>query len=321
MKQGVRREKWVVSTQWLIDCMTGWKRVKEDDYVLQDLRGGMKKKIQNGSPERSDGGDDRKELLQETQGFLLSSDEGEGETTGLDTEAENEDHRKTGRNGANGESEPNRKRLKLDTDNLIDDEGMNPDKEETVSLFMEDASPLSINQDEWADMDKELQEFMGSDAESDSEAESESSKLSTRNVTKRKYTDDAEESDADEPQPRGAHSTAGGSNLKEINANANGTDSPNALDEYNDTEARRQQNAIETAERQDEAEELSSDDELARELERELEESSGNDEEGFMGAKHTAREDDAEPFTVPRPTGDDEDEFMGVRDRARGRNE
>jgi RNA polymerase II subunit A C-terminal domain phosphatase len=307
VKQGVRRERWVVSTQWLIDCMTGWKRVKEDDYVLQDLRGGMKKKNLDGSPERSEAGDDRKELLQETRGFLLSSDEGEGETTGLDTEAENEDNRRTGTNGARSDSQPDRKRLKLDTDNLTDDESMTTDKEESVNRFMEDASPLSINQDEWADMDKELREFMGSDVESDSETESVSSKLSSRIAIKRKRQDDADENDTD-GRRRGANSTSGGSTLKGTNATSPVGNGPsNNPNEYDDTEIRRQQNVVEAAERQEEADELSSDDELARELERELEESSGNDEEGFMGAKDTTgrgRGDDMEPSTTaPRPGG------------------
>lgn len=329
VKQGVRRGLWVVGTQWLIDCMTGWKRVKEDDYVLPDLRGECKTKAEDGSPDRSGGADDRKELLEDNAGFLLSSDEGEGETTGLDTEAETEDNQKAGKGGAAADAKPERKRLKLDTDNLADEDGATTDNDDTANGFMEDASPLSINQDEWADMDKELREFIGSDVESDSDTESVSSRLSTSNANKRKRQDDGEESDNDGRRrfggPRISDST-----LKEVNtassiANTNsadsnnpaGNDPPNDIDQDEDAEIRREQQLVESAERKEEEEVLSSDDELARELEKEFEDSSGTDEDGFMGTKHAARGDDVEPGTVSRVTGDDEDDFINGRDKAR----
>jgi hypothetical protein len=164
--------------------------------------------------------------------------------------------------------------------------------------------------------------------ESDSDTESVDSRTSTRNPNKRKRQDDGEESDAD-GQRRG-----GGSTLKEVNAasavtNANGADTndpvahdpPTDLNGDEDAEIRREQNVVENAERQEEADELSSDDELARELERELENGSGDDEEGFMSPAATGRGDDAEPSRVNRSTGDDEDELMGVRGKARGSEE
>jgi len=333
VKQGVRRGLWVVATQWLIDCVTGWRRIKEDDYVLQDLRGGIKPKAEDGSPETSGGADDRKELLEDSRGFLLSSDEGEGETTGLDTEAETEDNRKAGKNSAAYDAQPNRKRLKLNTDNLTDEDRASADNDDAVNRFMEDASPLSINQDEWADMDKELRDFIGSDVESDSDTESVSSQVSTRNANKRKRQDDGQESDTDGRRRVGG-SAAGSSTLKEVNnvsptTNANGADTrnpvgddePNDFDELDDSAIWREQREVEGAERQEEADELSSDDELARELEKEFEDSTGTDEEGFMGTKHAVRGDDVESGTVPRPADDDEDEFMGVRDKARVREE
>ena len=312
VKQGTRKGLWVVGTQWLIDCMTSWKRVKEDDYVLEDLRGGMRKKSKGSSSETRDGADDRKELLEENRGFLLSSDEGEGETTGIDTEAETEDNRKLGANGAKlSDAQPERKRLKLETNKLADDEAMTTDNEDTVDRFMEDASPLSINQDEWADMDKELREFMGSDAETDSDAESVGSKLGTR---KRKRDDD-DESDTDGRPRHGAATVAAtaesGSSLKQVNAassssssiptanhasvdsnNPIGDDAPNDLDpdeeeDDEETQIQLEQKQVEDVERQEEAEVLSSEDEMARELEREFEDSSGDDEAGFMGSTHS----------------------------------
>jgi RNA polymerase II subunit A C-terminal domain phosphatase len=333
VKQGVKRGLWVVSTQWLIDCMTGWKRVKEENYVLPDLGTAGKKKNDAGSGESSEAVDDRKELLEDARGFLLSSDdEGEGETTGLDTEAETDDNRKAGINGPAIGGQPDKKRLKLETGNLTDDDAMT-DNDDTINGFMEDASPLSINQDEWADMDKELREFMGSDMESDSDTESVSSRLSIRKANKRKRQDDGDESAVDGRQISGS-SVNRGSTLREVDTawaltQANGADSkitvgddaPNEIDEYDDRETRREQQVVENAERKEEEDELSSDDELARELEREFEDSSGTDEEGFMGNKHAdtvTRGYDVELGTVPRPTGDEEDEFMGVRDKARG---
>jgi RNA polymerase II subunit A C-terminal domain phosphatase len=299
VKQGHRRRLWVVGTQWLIDSMTGWNRAKEDGYVLQDLRGERQTEAGTGSPERRETAHERKELLEDNRGFLLSEDEGEDETTGLDTEAENEDHQKTSRDGAPTDAQPERKRLKLETDSLPEGDAASTDNEEAVNGFMEDASPLSINQDEWADMDKELREFIGSDDESDSDTGSVSSKISTRNANKRKRQDDAEDGDTDGLQ-RVDGSGSGSSTRKGVRTvspitNANsvdtnhpvGNDPPNDLDDDEDAEIRREQKEIETAERQEEAEELSSDDELARELEKEFEDSSGTDEEGFMG--HQAR--------------------------------
>jgi RNA polymerase II subunit A C-terminal domain phosphatase len=331
VKQGVRRGLWVVSTQWLVDCMTGWKRLKEDGYVLEDLRGGKRTDTKDGSPESSVGADDRKELLDENRGFLLSSDEGDGETTGLDTEAETEDNRKAVKDGTASEAGRDRKRLKLNTKNLADDDAMTTDNDDTINGFMEDASPLSINQDEWADMDKELREFIGSEVDSESDAESESSRLSIRNTNKRKRPDDGEESDNDGRRRVVSGSATGSSSLKDLNTtssitNANsadtnnpvGNDTPNNFDDDEDAEIRREQKVVESAELQEQADELSSDDELARELEREFEDSSGDDEEGFMDPTKPFRADDVELGTVHRPTGDDEDEVINRRDTARG---
>ena len=331
VKQGVRRGLWVVGTQWLIDCMTEWKRVKEDDYVLPGLRGESKTRTANGSQERSVGADERKELLEDARGFLLSSDEGDGETTGLDTEAETEDNRKKAQEGAAPDAPPNRKRLKLDTENLTEEEA---DNDDTVNGFMEDMTPLSINQDEWADMDKELREFIGSDVESDSDTESMSSKFSTSNANKRKRHDDAEESDIDGPRVRG--SGIGSSTLKEVNTSLPATNDHSAADtnypvahdppphDPDDGEIRRQQRAVESAELRAEAEadDVSSDDELARELEKEFEDSSSSASDPEpLGSAHAAigdghgvgddDDDDAEPRTAHASPTDARDGAAG----------
>jgi RNA polymerase II subunit A C-terminal domain phosphatase len=328
VKQGLRRRLWTVGTQWLIDCMTAWERVKEDNYVLRDLVQ-RDKTTESASPERSQGADERKELLQDTADSLLSSDEGEGETTGVDTEAETEDNRGTIRADAALDAEPDRKRLKLHTDNLTDNDARTSDNDDTVNGFMEDASSLSIKQDEWADMDKELREFMGSDVESDSDTESVSTRLSTRNANKRKRQNEGEESGPDRQQ-RGGGSGADRSTLKEISiptatTNTNSTDGgdPIGNDRLNDfdeaaADIREEQKAVEGAGAQEETSELSSDDELARELEKEFENSSGDDEEPPRGSKSTDDADDAGPSLAPRLAGDDEDEFVGVRSKARG---
>ena len=236
VKQGVRRGLWVVGTQWLIDCMTAWKRVREDDYVLLDVRGSAKTKPEDdGSADRVKDADDRKGSADDNRGFLVSSDEGEGETTGLDTEAETEDPRKAGssRDGvaaaaaAAADGKPDRKRLKLDTSkptsannnddiNMDDNDGdgaTTTDNDDTIiNGFMEDASPLSINQDEWADMDKELREFIGSsDVESGGE------------------DDDNDDNDS------GAESVVGSSSSKKLgssNSNSNGSGNGNGRNPY-----------------------------------------------------------------------------------------
>lgn len=334
VKQAVKRGLWVVGTSWLIDCLTGWTRVKEDDYVLEGLRGGDQKQTGNASLEANEGTEERRELLEDNNnGLPLGSDEDEDDTTGLDTEAETEDRPKADKDEAAPGAQPDRKRLKLDTDNLTDEEAISAESDDGVNGFMENASPLSINQDEWADMDKELREFIGSDVESDSDTDSVNSGSSSRHTGKRKRQDDSEESETDERRG-GDSSGAGGSTLKEVStassiANANkadsnnpvGNDAPNDFDEDEDAAIRREQAVAESAQAEEEADELSSDDELARELEREFEDSNGEEEEeeGFTGPPDPGRGDDAEPSTAPRPMGDEEDEFMGVRDKAKGR--
>lgn len=347
VKQGLKRGLWIVGTQWLIDSMTGWNRVKEESYVLPDLKGERKVEMHgdgNGEEKSEEKGDERKELLESNRGsFLLSSDEGEGETTGLDTEAETEDNRPTtkgtgtDKDGAIVTSglQPAKKRLKLDT-NLVSnaaEEDTATTNDDTINGFIEDASPLSINQDEWADMDKELREFIGSDLDTDSETDSIISKPSpSRNANKKKRKrevdgdEEAEEGRELESDESGRH----GGGLEDFkddnearpsssipppanpsspsititnptpNQSSNSTLSTTLATEDGDGDAdedenavrngvgdevefrHQRQNVVESARAREDADaaDLSSDDELARELEREFDDSSDDDDDG-----------------------------------------
>jgi RNA polymerase II subunit A C-terminal domain phosphatase len=337
VKQGVRRGLWVVSTQWLIDCMTGWKRVREDNYVLQDMPGAAKTKASEGSPDRSGSSDDRKELLDDNRGFLISSDEAEGETTGLDTEAETEDHRKAGKDAPPDSSKPDRKRLKLDTNKppttAADDDAATTDTDDPTISFMEDASPLSINQDEWADMDKELREFIGSDVESD-DSGVEFVGPSTRNIHKRKRMDDGEDSDnAGRRRRVGGGARVSDSALKEVDTaspipsisvsvHGAGMDRhfaggglPNGDEAAAAMDMRGEQRGVESEGMRDGEEELSDDDEWARELEREFEDSSGEEEGGKGGVEGVGTDDRVKLGLDGDGGGDDEVSGEGDTDR------
>ena len=189
--------------------------------------------------------------------FLTSSSEDEAEATSLESEMDEE-------------AGPKRKRLKVDTSR--------PDADTGEERF-DNTSPLTINQDEWDDIDAELKEFMGSDADSESDDESVSSKLSLR---RKRKAEEMSEGPPLETNKNGAFKngiTPGGSTLTTVEnvASERGSDTP-------DAEAiRDEQKIIEGRQEKEEAQEEDSDDELARELERELEQADDGDEEGFMG--------------------------------------
>ena len=244
VKQAVKRGIKVVSTSWLLESIQQWKRQDEKRYLLEGA---------NGKSQESNGEETIDRISVTANDFLLSSSEGEdGETDGHDTETD--------------EDGPVRKKLKVDTNasmpatgrlSNISEEDRN-DAEETA--VFDNVSPLTIDQDEWGDIDAELKEFLGSDAESGSDTDSVSSRLSIR-ARKRKRATGDDEND--------------GSSLKAVAK----------PDPENDRIASAQKRQEEREEAQ-EAEEEDSDDELARELERELEEADAADEdaeEGFMG--------------------------------------
>lgn len=254
----------IVATNWLLDSIQQWRKLDERPYYL----------IGTG-PDGARGEDIEGEKIEdhynplEEPGYPISSDE---ETTGVDTEDD--------------AGQPERKRLKLNTGAGVAKGGEGDD-------VVDDQSPLTIDQDEWADIDKELKEFMGSDAESDSDTDSVASALSVRLGKRKRATENGdEESEGDGGRP--AAKDRGGTGLRHV-ANAasergsSGSRTP-ATDlngEADDAEIRREQREVEEEQTREEAEEEESDDELARELEREMEsldeEGDAQEEVGFMG--------------------------------------
>ncbi|KAJ9644870.1 CTD phosphatase Fcp1 [Knufia peltigerae] len=251
VKHAVKRGIKVVGTAWLIDSMQQWRKLDERPYLLEGA-----------GKQRHETSSDLGDLLERSNvgasDFLLSSSE--GESTGLDTE----------------DDQPVRKKLKLDVGN-----GESPEDREYEEMI-DDGSPITINQDEWADIDAELKEFMGSDAESESDTDSVSSALSfrERRSMKRRRDEGDEEVDADHSSTVKKNGT--GSALKTV-ANAsserdtNSTNTPNT--ELREEQIKEEQRQVEEAQQREEEDQEDSDDELARELERELEEADAEEEE------------------------------------------
>ena len=253
VKQAVKRGIKVVGTAWLIESMQQWRKLDERPYLLEGAGD------QRLDPP-SEAGDQADKSNDAANDLLLDSSE--GESTGFDTE----------------DDQPAKKKLRLDINN-----DTNAATEETGE-FLDDGSPITINQDEWADIDAELKEFMGSDVESESDNDSVSSALSVRerraNKRRRDDNEDGDLSGSEAERPPAAKRNGTGSALKTV-ANVSSepgteTNTPN----INDTEEqiREEQREVEEAQEMEEAEEEDSDDELARELERELEEADAEDE-------------------------------------------
>lgn len=261
VKQAVKRGIKVVGTAWLIESMQQWRKLDEKPYLLE----GVGKQRQDAS---SDIGDNLDKPNVTANDFLLSSSD--GETTGLDTE----------------DDQPLRKKLKLD----VTQEGA---AEETFEDFIDDGSPITIDQDEWADIDAELKEFMGSEAESESDTDSVSSALSFRErraIKRRRDDDDEGDASAGETGPSSTSRKSGaGSALKTVanvssERESEGTNTP--VPAETEEQISEEQREVEEAQQREEAEEEDSDDELARELERELEEADAEEEE--ENARETA---------------------------------
>lgn len=268
VKQAVKRGIKVVTISWLIESMQQWQRLDERRYLLEGVGGNE----HNDSSMNLDESADRINLT--ATDFLLSSSEGEAdETTGLDTETEDEG--------------PAKKKLKVDTSSMMNlgpqqSSGLaniaeEDDEAEVDVPVFDDASPVTITQDEWDDIDAELKEFMGSEAESESDSESVNSRLSVRGKKRKKGDRDATESEDDHDLAEAKkNAREGGSALKTVakadsEKSSQGTRTPEITDEQILREQRKQ----EDRERQEEEDEEDSDDELARELERELEEADG----------------------------------------------
>ena len=262
VKQATRRGGIkVVGTNWLLDCIQQWRKLDERPYYITGTGpdGASAEDIEGGRVEESYN-------PMEEPGYPISS---EDDTTGLDTEDD--------------VGQPERKRLKLNTADVVAKDGDD---------VIDDQSPLTIDQDEWADIDKELKEFMGSDAESDSDTDSVASALSVR-LGKRKRTG----GDTDDDEGDGGKLTTardrGRTSLRTVANAASETGSSGSRTPATDMNGgadeviEREQREIEGEQRNEEAEEEESDDELARELEREMEgmddEGDAQDEVGFMG--------------------------------------
>ncbi len=255
IKAALKRGIPVVSTGWLFDSIVQWRKMDERPYLLA---GAGQKDLGHYEPVAAE--DSFNPL--EDPGYPISSED--EDTTGVDTEDE--------------AGQPERKKLRLDTDRLSRD---NDD-------VVDDKSPLTIDADELADIDAELKEFMGSDAESDSDTDSVNSVLSVRLGKRKRPSGESEESDTDGDGGRlKARDRGGGTGLRTV-ANAasekdsTGSRTPMPNGTPNDGEIELEQRRVEGQERREEAEEEDSDDELARELERELESAEDDDDEGFM---------------------------------------
>jgi len=276
VKQAVKRGIKVVGTSWLIESMQRWRKLDERPYLLE----GAGKQTYDGSSELGDTVD---KVNVTARDFLLSSSE--GESTEFDTE---------------DDQQPARKKLKLDTSG---DHGGGGGEEDVLmpstaeDEFIDDGSPLTIDQDEWDDIDAELKEFMGSEA--DSESDNDSVASSARNFRERQARKGkrdhgtAAEGGGGVPTgaptaPTGAKRDGAGSGLKTVanigsERESEGTNTPVTVQQ--DEQISTEQQEVEQRQEKEEEEEEDSDDELARELERELEEADaeGENPEGFMG--------------------------------------
>ncbi|KAF4554617.1 putative NLI interacting factor-like phosphatase 1 [Elsinoe fawcettii] len=163
VRQASRRGIKIVSQRWLLDCLAQWQRVDEDPYRLY-----RELEDEPASPERS-GKDDQISPFEEQPGALSSSEE-EAALTESDAE--------TPSNGLRVNTAAER-----GTD--ADDEAEDTETEKELRQYMpslsrEDSSPHEQTKEDWDEVNDELAEFLGSDAEDDGSAsEAESTKSST----------------------------------------------------------------------------------------------------------------------------------------------
>lgn len=233
VKTAVKRGIKVVSTQWLTQSIQRWKKLDERPYLVPDIgQKGMQEEPPS-EPQEAAVLDDVK--FGPPGDFLLSSEE---DTPALDDTDDNHD------------DQPKRKKPKLEIDMPADNEDIDPDVE------AEPHSPIDMSTEAWKDIDAELADFMGSDMDSESDAESVKSDRSSsfaRRPKKRQRDDDDEgDSESDGDTRNGDHkrqrsSRNTGSSLKTVNNVESVDNTPAPGDEDLD------------------------DDELARELEAELE--------------------------------------------------
>jgi RNA polymerase II subunit A-like phosphatase len=160
----------IVSQGWLFACFSQWKKVDEDSYRIHSdapTNGAA------GLPNSFEGKDE----------LVLSSSDDEATAT--------EDEMETGTNTPNGVG------LRLDIDTDIEDlNSILPSKDRADSSPTTEESP-----DNWASINDEMREFLGSDDESDAESVKSESLKTPPSERKRKrdaLEEDGEQQDEDE---------------------------------------------------------------------------------------------------------------------------
>jgi len=140
-----------VSTKWLMDCITQWKKIDETPYLL---------KTDDGEVGKPPPGEDD-EILSESEEIESAVDtdvemtESEGTSTGP---------------GSRGL----RINTNYDTDTDEDLDGVLPDED------LDNQSPVGGTNDDWKEMHDELEEFLGDDSDDESDNDSIASQESTR---------------------------------------------------------------------------------------------------------------------------------------------
>ncbi|RMZ89733.1 hypothetical protein DV736_g3027, partial [Chaetothyriales sp. CBS 134916] len=168
----------IVTTAWLFDSMQQWRRLDESKYYLEGV--GKRKHSLNENGDASSSAD----FI--SPDFLLS--DSEDDTSGFDTD----------------DGRPN-KRPRLD---------LAPRNDDDVEPDIDEYSPTSIADIDWASADAEVAEFLGSDAESGSDTESVVSSLSYREKRTKKRRDDedaAGSGEREDEEDRGAGGSLFGS--------------------------------------------------------------------------------------------------------------
>jgi RNA polymerase II subunit A-like phosphatase len=317
VKQAVKRGIKVVGTNWLISSIQQWRKLDERPYLLEGA-GQKRSELTSSDVEKdidkehltshdfmlsSSDGEGSETGLGDTDvdgngddddnGLFGDGDELNKQNGNMmkHTNIEADKSELTHQSHSDENNGPPRKKLKLNTNTgtgSLNGGTVRPDNAsgeiggistDTDDELADEGSPITINQDDWDDMDAELKEFMGSEVDSESDNDSVSSKLSLRekraSIKRKREEDDSNEVDS----RNGPGFGGGGSTLRSVR----NIESPSLTPvekPVTEQEISRDQNEEETKERREEAETEDSDDELARELERELEEGDEDDDDG-----------------------------------------
>lgn len=247
VKTAVKRGIPVVSTHWLMQSIQRWKKLDVKPFLLPDIG---QKGMENAMASEISVQESLEEKLAFAPEYPLSSDE--------DTAAAETD----------GEKQPKRKKLRLDH---IPDPTLDFDENIDYSPVGDVESPVEFNADEIQDMQDELAEFMGSDFDSDSDVESVRSErsiaLRERKGQKRRREDDDDDDGASEREGESGDERNGERPSSKLQKGLGGS----AL--------RAVSNAQTTSRLGQERTQEEYDADLAEELERQLEEESGDENE------------------------------------------